>query len=176
VVIAMNKIVGGLFAALVIAAVGTHSPVGDSTSSGNDLVLIKEGLQNVKSESDSLVRERSAAKLVRDIQSIDQSSIDEATVDALIALLHDDSDAVRNRIAMAIAATGPAARKAAPALEDALELAKQYMLYIQRRNFMYGGFEIFTGTSSADAICMAFKAIGPPSPPDCFDGWFGARY
>jgi hypothetical protein len=172
VVIAMNKIVRGLFAAFVIVTVGTHSLATESTSSNNDLVLIKEGIQNVRSEPEPTVRERSAATLVRDIQRIDRTSIEDATIDELIGLLNDDSDAVRYRIAMAIAAIGPRAKRAAPALENAFELAKQYILYIQHRNFIFSGFDYYTGTSSTDPICYALHEIGAPSPPGCVDGHF----
>ena len=99
--------------------------------------------------------------------------IDEGAIDRIIGLLNDDSDAVRGNVAMAIGAIGPRAKKATPTLENALELARQYMTYIQERNFIINGFPIFTGRSSATEICMALKDIGAPSPPDCFDGWFG---
>ena len=170
----MKKIAVALSAVLVIVIVlGAQSRAADSTPKIDDMTLFKQLIEQIRSEPDPIARERAAATLARTLQRLNRSSIEQTAIDDIIDLLHDDSDRVRSRIALAIAAIGPPAKRAGPALEDALELAKQYMLYIQRRNFMYGGFEIFTGTSSADAICMAFKAIGPPSPPDCFDGWFG---
>jgi len=99
--------------------------------------------------------------------------IDEAALDRIIDLLNDDSDAVRGNVAMAIATLGRRAKKATPTLENALELARQNMIFISERNFIYSGFPIFTGRSSATDICMALKDIGAPSPPDCFDGWYG---
>jgi HEAT repeats len=169
----MRKIAVALSSLLILISIGGHSWAADSAPKVDDLTLIKQLIEQIRSESDSIARERAAATLARTLQRVNRSSIGQTMIDQTIDLLHDDSDRVRSRIAMAIAAIGPPAKRAAPALEEALELAKQYMLFIQRRNLMYGGFEIFTGTSSADAICMAFKAIGPPSPPDCFDGWFG---
>jgi hypothetical protein len=93
-----------------------------------------------------------------------------SSLDRIIDLLNDDSDAVRGNVAMAIATLGRRAKKATPTLENALELARQNMIFISERNFIYSGFPIFTGRSSATDICMALKDIGAPSPPDCFDG------
>jgi hypothetical protein len=169
----MRKIVGTLSGLLMAIALVAQSWAADSTPKVDDMTLVRQLIEQIRSEPDPIARERVAATLARTLQRVNRPSVEETSIDQIIDLLHDDSDGVRSRIAHAIAAIGPPAKRAAPALDDALELAKQYMLYIQRRNFMYGGIEIFTGSSSADAICMAFKAIGPPSPPDCFDGWFG---
>ena len=98
--------------------------------------------------------------------------MDEEAIDQIIRLLSDDSDAVRDNIAMAIAAIGPRARKATSALEDALELARQYRIFVGERNFIFSGLPIFTGPSSAHAICYALKEIGAPEPPDCFNGYY----
>jgi hypothetical protein len=129
--------------------------------------------EQIRSEPDNFVRARLAHDLVLEVEATPPSAIDEASIDRIINLLNDDSDAVREQIAMAIAAIGPPARKATPTLENALELARQYTTYIQHRNFINSGFPIFTGTVSAHAICRALKEIGAPSPPDCFDGYFG---
>ena len=171
--IAMSKIAAAVTASLVIVVlVGTHSVAADSAPNVDNLPLIKSVIQQVRSESDPVVREEAAAKLVRDIQRINRASIDEATIDELIGLLNDDSDAVRYRIAMAIAATGPRARRAAPALENAFELAKQNIVYIQHRNFILSGVDYYTGTSSTDPICFALQEIGAPALPGCVDGHF----
>jgi hypothetical protein len=107
-----------------------------------------------------------------DAQSTQSDAIDEASIDQIIDLLNDDSDAVRGKVAMAIAAIGPRARRATPALEDALELARQYITFAAARNFIFSGFPIYTGPSSAHDICHAFKEIGAPEPPDCFNGYY----
>jgi hypothetical protein len=129
--------------------------------------------EQIRSEPDNLARERLARDLILDVEWMPPSMIDEEAIDRIIDLLNDDSDAVRGNVAMAIAVIGPRARKATPTLENALELARQYVTYIQERNFINSGFPIFKGTSSATEICMALKDIGAPSPPDCFDGWYG---
>ena len=129
--------------------------------------------EQIRSEPDNVARERLAHDLVFDVEWMPPSMIDDEAINRIIDLLNDDSDAVRGNIARAIGTIGPRARKATPTLENALELARQYMTYIQERNFVNSGLPIFTGTSSATDICMALKAIGAPSPPDCFDGWFG---
>jgi hypothetical protein len=129
--------------------------------------------EQIRSEPDNVVRERLAYDLVSDVAWMPPSMIGDEAINRIIDLLNDDSDAVRGNVAMAIGTIGPRARKATPALENALELARQYMTYIQERNFVNSGVPIFTGTSSATDICMALKDIGAPSPPDCFDGWFG---
>jgi hypothetical protein len=129
--------------------------------------------EQIRSEPDTIVREQLAHDLVLDVQWMPPSMIDEAALDRIIDLLNDDSDAVRGNVAMAIATLGRRAKKATPTLENALELARQNMIFISERNFIYSGFPIFTGRSSATDICMALKDIGAPSPPDCFDGWYG---
>jgi len=128
--------------------------------------------EQIRSEPDNLARERLADDLVRDVEWMPPSMIDEEAIDRIIDLLNDDSDAVRDNIAMAIAAIGSPARKATPALENALELAIQYRTFIAERNFIFSGFPIFTGPSSAHAICHALKEIGAPEPPDCFNGYY----
>jgi HEAT repeat protein len=130
-------------------------------------------IAQIRSEQDHFIRERLAGYLIDDVERTPPPAIEEAAIDQIINLLNDDSDAVRGRIAMAIGAIGPRAQRATPTLENALELARQYITYIQERNFVNSGFPIFTGTSSATDMCMALKDIGAPSPPDCFDGWYG---
>ena len=127
----------------------------------------------IRSETDNYARERLADDLISDVKWMPPSMIDEEAIDRVIDLLNDDSDAVRENVAMAIAVIGPRARKATPTLENALELGRQYITFIQERNLIFSGFPIFTGRSSTTAICMALKDIGAPSPPDCFDGWYG---
>jgi HEAT repeats len=126
----------------------------------------------IRSEPDNLARERLADNLLSDVKLMPPSMIDEGAIDWVISLLNDDSDAVRDNVAMAIAAIGPRARKATPALEDALELARQYRTFVAERNFIFSGFPIFTGPSSAHAICHALKEIGAPDPMDCFNGYY----
>jgi HEAT repeat protein len=128
--------------------------------------------EKIRSEPDKLTRERLAEDLVSDVKWMPPSMVDEEAIDRIISMLNDDSDAVRDSIAMAIAAIGSRARKAAPALEDALELARQYITFIAERNFIFSGFPIFTGRSSASAICHALKEIGAPEPADCFNGYY----
>ena len=128
--------------------------------------------EQIRSETDNYAREKLADDLVSDVKRTPQSMIDEESIDRIIDLLHDDSDAVRDNIAMAIAAIGPRARKAEPALENAFELARQHMIFVAERNFIFSGFPLFTGPSSASAICHALKEIGAPEPPDCFNGYY----
>jgi hypothetical protein len=128
--------------------------------------------EQIRSEPDNQARERLADDLVYDVKSMSPSMVDEEAIDQIISLLNDDSDAVRDNIAMAISAIGPRARKAAPALENALELARQHMTFVAERNFILSGFPLFTGPSSASAVCYALKEIGAPEPPDCFNGYY----
>ena len=126
----------------------------------------------IRSEPDNYVRERLASNLISDVKLVPPSMIDEESIDRVIDLLNDDSDAVREYVAMAIAAIGPRARKAEPALENAFELARQHMIFVAERNFIFSGFPLFTGPSSASAVCYAFKEIGAPEPADCFNGYY----
>jgi len=126
----------------------------------------------IRSEADKFVRERFAGHLIDDVEATPPSAIDEASIDQIVDLLNDDSDAVRGKVAMAIAAIGPRARRATPTLEHALELARQYIAFAAARNFIFSGFPIFTGPSSAHDICHALKEIGAPEPPDCFNGYY----
>jgi len=128
--------------------------------------------EQIRSEPDNLTRERLADDLVYDVKWMPPSMVDEDAIDRIISLLNDDSDAVRDNIAMAIAAIGPRARKAAPALENAFELARQHMIFVAERNFIFSGFPLFTGPSSASAVCHALKEIGAPEPADCFNGYY----
>jgi len=168
----MCNMVRAFFTSLAFAIVGTHTLAADTSSRSGDLTVIVSRIQQVKSEPDPIVRERAAAELASDIQQTDRASLENATIGDLMGLLNDDSDAVRYRVAMAIAAAGPRARSAAPALENAFELAKQYMLYIQHRNFIVSGVDYYTGTSSVDPICFALQEIGAPGLPGCVDGHF----
>jgi hypothetical protein len=128
--------------------------------------------EQIRSEIDNQARERLADDLVYDVKGIPPSMVDEEAIDQIISLLNDDSDAVRDNIAMALAAIGPRARKAAPALEHALELARQHMVFVAERNFIFSGFPLFTGPSSACAVCHALKEIAAPEPADCFNGYY----
>jgi hypothetical protein len=126
----------------------------------------------IRSEADKFVRQRLAGHLIDDVEATPPSAIDEASIDQIVDLLNDDSDAVRGKVAMAIAAIGPRARRATPALEHALELARQYITFAVARNLIFSGFPIYTGPSSADDICHALREIGAPEPPDCFNGYY----
>jgi hypothetical protein len=132
--------------------------------------------EQIRSEPNNPARERLADDLVRDVESMPPSMIDEEAIDRIILLLNDDSDAVRDRIATVIALIGPRAQKATPALEDALELARQYITFAVSRNLIFSGFPIYTGPTSAHAICDALKKIGAPEPADCFNGYYDPAF
>jgi hypothetical protein len=126
----------------------------------------------IRSETDNYAREQFAEHLISDVKLTPPPMMDEDSIDRIIGLLNDDSDAVREYVAMAIAAIGPRARKAEPALENAFELAVQHRIFVAERNFLFSGFPLFTGPSSASAVCRAFKEIGAREPADCFNGYY----
>jgi hypothetical protein len=165
-----------LIAVFLAAQFGTPSAaVGDLTAKRNDVGEVTAWIREIKAERDQDAREGWARRLVNAIQRTNVAIIDDATIDDISSLLDDESDQVRGRIAMVLAAIGPRAARAAPALNVAFVRATDHILAVQRQNFTNSGFDVFTGHTSADEICFAFQQTMTPAPRDCFNGYYAPR-
>ena len=148
--------------------------MGQGQSPADDLAALKAQLLQLKVNPYPPPRERSAQILVAIVRRMDVSVIDMATIDEIAALLEDNSDAVRGRMAIALGNIGPAAKHTPPALQRAFVRAKEHIAYVQsnppsptapfNRNYGFG-----LGTS-ADSICFALMKLEEFPPDGCLDG------
>jgi hypothetical protein len=125
---------------------------------------ISERVALVQSASDASMRIERAAHLAEYIASrglLDVSRIDPPVVDDMAELLDDDVDLVRFYAAASLGFLGSSARRAIPALEEALARREQ------ERGIAIGQPQVFsTAVSSVQAICLALSRIDLSRVPD----------
>ena len=95
-------------------------------------------------------------------------------VDDIAALLSDNEDFVRMRIASVLGILGPRAERTVDALQSALRRRLDELRNPRLTgNLLEDLQNSIAGTDSKDAICQAFKAIGTnPEPVLCVNGLF----
>lgn len=125
---------------------------------------IAERVALIQSESDSTMRIERAAHLAEYIASrgpLDVSNVEPPVVDDMADLLDDDVDLVRFYAAASLGFLGASARRAIPALEEALARREQ------ERGIVVGQPRIFSAAiSSVQAICLALSKIDLSRVPD----------
>lgn len=116
---------------------------------------IEEIIQMLRASSDADSRTGFAAQLAEFVaaQRTEAARIDAQVVDDMATLLSDGDDWVRFYGAASLGFVGPAARRAIPALEKALEQSRETMA------LNAGQTSVFGALSSAGAICTAFTRI-----------------
>ena len=118
---------------------------------------IAERVAEVQSATDPSIRIDRAAHLAEYIASrgpLDIANVEPPVVDDMAELLKDNTDLVRFYAAASLGFIGPSARRAIPALEEALELREG------ERGIVSGQPRIFTSpVSSLLAICAALTKI-----------------
>lgn len=125
---------------------------------------ISERVARVQSTPDESMRIEHAAHLAEYIASrgpLDVSNVEAPVVDDMADLLDDDVDLVRFYAAASLGFLGPSARRAIPALEEALARREQ------ERGIVVGQPRIFTAAvSSVQAICLALSKIDLSRVPE----------
>jgi hypothetical protein len=125
---------------------------------------ISERVALVQSAPDASMRIERAAHLAEYIASrgpLDVSRIEAPVVDDMAELLDDDVDLVRLYAAASLGFLGSSARRAIPALEEALARREQ------ERGIVVGQPRAFTAAvSSVQAICLALSKIDLSRIPD----------
>lgn len=125
---------------------------------------ISERVARVQSAPDDTMRIEHAAHLAEYIASrgpLNVSNVEAPVVDDMADLLDDDVDLVRFYAAASLGFLGASARRAIPALEEALARREQ------ERGIVVGQPRIFTAAvSSAQAICVALSKIDLSRVPD----------
>jgi HEAT repeat protein len=144
---------------MALALVGAAGAAAQSIDSE-----ISERVARVQSAPDETMRIEHAAHLAEYIASrgpLDVSNIEAPVVDDMAGLLDDDADLVRFYAAASLGFLGASARRAIPALEEALARREQ------ERGMVVGQPQIFTAAvSSAQAICLALSKIDLSRVPD----------
>ena len=144
--------------------------VAQGQNGNDDLAALKTQLLQLRVNPYPPPRERSAQILVAIIRRMDVSVIDKATIDEIAALLEDNSDAVRGRMAIALGNIGAPAKHTVPALERAFVKAKEFTAAGQRNQQPSIGYRNFGLGTSADSICFALAKLEAPAPTGCIDG------
>jgi hypothetical protein len=162
------RFASALIAAALLAWAGLPA-MAQGQNAADDLAALKAQLLQLKVNPYPPPRERSAQILVAIVRRMDATTIDMATIDEIAALLEDDSDTVRGRMAIALGNIGPAAKHTVPALEKAFVRAKDIadarnnpQTSPTLRNLGLG--------SSADSICFALMRLEAFPPDGCLDG------
>ena len=118
----------------------------------------------VQRAPDASMRIERAAHLAEYIASrgpLDVSGIEAPVVDDMAELLDDDVDLVRFYAAASLGFLGSSARRAIPALEEALARREQ------ERGIAIGQPQVFSSAvSSVQAICLALSKIDLSRVPD----------
>jgi len=125
---------------------------------------ISERVALVQSAPDASMRIERAAHLAEYIASrgpLGVSGVDPPVVDDMAELLDDDVDLVRFYAAASLGFLGSTARRAIPALEEALARREQ------ERGIAIGQPQVFSSAvSSVQAICLALSKIDLSRVPD----------
>lgn len=125
---------------------------------------ISERVARIQSAPDATMRIEHAAHLAEYIASrgpLGVSNVEAPVVDDMAGLLDDDVDLVRFYAAASLGFLGPSARRAIPALEEALARREQ------ERGIVTGQPRAFTtAVSSVQAICVALRKIDLSRVPE----------
>jgi hypothetical protein len=125
---------------------------------------ISERVARVQNAPDDTMRIEHAAHLAEYIASrgpLNVSNVEAPVVDDMANLLEDDIDLVRFYAAASLGFLGASARRAIPALEEALARRER------ERGIVVGQPRIFTtAVSSVQAICLALSKIDLSRVPD----------
>jgi len=105
-----------------------------------------------------------AQELPNVTSQMEPSSITDATIASITALLESDEIFVVHYAALSLASMGPRAARAVPALQAALGKVRQ----MRSRG---GAFQV-NPQGAEEGLCVAFDRIGAPDPPDCKDGQY----
>ncbi len=145
--------------AVALALQGVHGASAQSIDSE-----ISERIALVQNAPDASMRIERAAHLAEYIASrgpLDVSNIEAPVVDDMADLLDDDVDLVRFYAAASLGFLGSSARRAIPALEEALARREQ------ERGIAIGQPQVFSSAvSSVQAICLALSKIDLSRVPD----------
>src|SRR5215471_1950917 len=162
-----------LAAVLLLAALPSAAAAQPGTPL-TDLAAVKDLLKEIRVNPYPPPRERSAQLVVAWIRRIDVATIDQATIDDMIALLDDKSDSVRGRMAIALGLIGEPAKRSVPALQKAFIKGKEIVSDPQYKQPGPRPNALFPGSSSADSICFALAKFEVMGPPECVDGYYQA--
>jgi hypothetical protein len=165
-----KTLIGVLFALSAL----TGTAVAQQQTPLTDLAAVKDLLKEIRVNPYPPPRERSAQLVVAWIRRIDVATIDQATIDEMIALLDDKSDSVRGRMAIALGLIGESAKRSVPALQKAFIKGKEIVSDPQYKQPGPRPNALFPGSSSADSICFALAKLEAMSPPECVDGHYQA--
>ena len=125
---------------------------------------ISERVALVQSAPDASMRIERAAHLAEYVASrgtLDVSNVEAPVVDDMAELLDDDVDMVRFYAAASLGFLGATARRAIPALEEALARREQ------ERGIAMGQPQVFSSAvSSVQAICLALSRIDLSRVPE----------
>jgi len=145
--------------AIALALLGADGAAAQSIDSE-----ISERVALVQSAPDASMRIERAAHLAEYIASrgpLDVSTVEAPVVDDMADLLDDDVDLVRFYAAASLGFLGSSARRAIPALEEALARREQ------ERGIVVGQPRIFSSAvSSVQAICLALSKIDLSRVPE----------
>ncbi len=139
-------------AALLLAPSVNASPLPPRSAASPRSTAMKqhhltEAIAAVKTGHTAMERTNAANHLAQLTHKIDPQAVDDATLNALIALLDSPEESVRAGVAGAIGNLGPRAKSAAPKLVSILP-----------------DDSLVVGLSSSGAIRLALQRIGAPAP------------
>jgi len=152
-----------LLPALAFAAATLAAPHGAQAAQLGIGAEVANRVASVEKATTADVRIESAAHLAEFIASrgpVEIANLDPPIIDGIARLLTDNDDWVRFYVAAALGFLGPSARRAIPALERALERSEP------PKDILPGQTRMFTGITSAQAICAAFARIDLTRTPD----------
>jgi len=152
-----------LLPALALAAATLAAPQGAPAAQLSIGAEVANRIASIEKASTTDARIESAAHLAEYIASrgpVEISNLDPPIIDGMAQLLTDNDDWVRFYVAAALGFLGPSARRAIPALERALERTEP------PKDILPGQTRMFSGITSAQAICAAFAKIDLTRTPD----------
>ena len=146
------------FSAVALAAFGASAFAQTIDSEISDRVAL---VQSAPDASMRIERAAHLAEYVASRGSLDVSNVEAPVVDDMAELLDDDVDMVRFYAAASLGFLGATARRAIPALEEALARREQ------ERGIAIGQPQVFTtAVSSVQAICLALTRIDLSRVPE----------
>lgn len=152
----------GIMVTLFLSSASVFAAEAAPPPTTSDILL---DIQKIKSETDGSQRAKLADAMADDVVRVRKAhamdSIDHRVIDELIALLCDDDDEVRADAASAIGFFGRRARRAAPALERALDRI--------REENKKSGLIFRSGVDSSNAIVPALELIKGVPESEVFD-------